>query len=533
MHSQGAAQRRPGRRCLSGLIVVLGIVLARGVVAGAPAPANTPAAAPKPSVEDLWVIPHDQMNPAEQVVAQTLQGLVNRQAPKIWIEAGGMSAVILKDLEREGTKLHRVASVWDLVRKFRPAVQGVIVYQLGASSLNVATSLCGLRQGVAVDESLMARAKAEGLTVLADTRGKTERDLLAQRGGRFVKGIIVEQTIEKPGFLRDFAVARGAFVYSGVDSALRIEIARMFGPTALVFGWGDNEYQWFKDVSMGGASGVAADWCVNLSAMQGLPVAALRRKVRPNPAPPRAGERIVAFVLTDGDNIQWLCGGMPLDPKYFGSPLRGQFPMTWEVSPVLGRMAPRVLAYLYAHATDKDSFLAAGHPGISFLHFLPDVPAAAVQTAEYLRRSDLSVVGVLNDNDGRMEETFPLLDLPHVRGVVYKDYAPYHRRQGAVVWRGGKPCMAYRFCLWEGLGGCSVDEVAAAIRGMPASPRTDAGSYALVTVHAWSFGGIGGPLEAVKRTIAALPPHTRVVTADDLLLLLKNTLGPKGGAAGR
>jgi hypothetical protein len=63
---------------------------------------------------DLWVLPHDSQRPAEMVLAQTLQGLTGRERPKLWLEHGGMSAVILGQLEKEGTSIHRVSSVWNL-----------------------------------------------------------------------------------------------------------------------------------------------------------------------------------------------------------------------------------------------------------------------------------------------------------------------------------------------------------------------------------------------------------------------------------
>jgi hypothetical protein len=62
---------------------------------------------------------------------------------------------------------------------------------------------------------------------------------------------------------------------------------------------------------------------------------------------------------------------------------------------------------------------------------------------------------------------------------------------------------------------------------MPAAPRADKASYALVNVHAWSYGSRGGPLEAVRRTIALLPPHTRVVTADQLITLLRTNFAKR------
>ncbi len=62
---------------------------------------------------------------------------------------------------------------------------------------------------------------------------------------------------------------------------------------------------------------------------------------------------------------------------------------------------------------------------------------------------------------------------------------------------------------------------------LPAAADTDPDSYALVNVHAWSFRDSGGPMGAVERTIEKLPPGTRVVTASQLVGMLKTQFGKK------
>jgi hypothetical protein len=254
--------------------------------------------------------------------------------------------------------------------------------------------------------------------------------------------------------------------------------------------------------------------------------------VRPPPDPAQEGSRIVAFVLSDGDNIQWQTGGMPLEPRWFASPRRGQFNMNWEVSPLLAGVAPRVLRYFYDNATYRDSFVAAGSPSYRYIHLEPDPKGAidAQQTQPYLRSGRLNIVSVINDNGGSLDETIPLLELPEVEGVIYKRYSPYEGLHGQMIWHDGKPAVSYKFVLWENHAGGSVQEVASAIAAMPASPQTDPGSYALVNVHAWSWAGIGGPIEAVKETIDLLPPNTRVVLIEDFFALLKENFAVGGGS---
>jgi hypothetical protein len=508
------------------LLVALPLFLIMTDAVSAPTHAHDP---PPSGLRELWVLSPSEMSPAEQVLAQSLQGVVGRKRPRIWLRSGGMYAVIEEQLRREGVALRPTGSVWELVKRFREAVKGAVVYRLGTSSLNVATSLCGVMDGVAVDESLRERAEGEGLKVLIDARGMDERQALARYRRRFARGVVVEQSVDKPGHLRDFAVARRAFTYATTDPAFRTEVAQAFGPQAIVYGWGDDEHRWVTALSRANATGAPADWCLNLSALPALPAGRLRRPSRPVLAA-EEGARYVAFVMSDGDNLQWLCGNFVDHRSYWGSPLRGQFPMTWEVSPLLAEVGPRVLQYLYATAAPTDGFVTGpGVPGYTFLHHQPDPRALARQAAPRLRQSDLSVVSVLNANDGSLRETIPLLEQPEVQGILYKAYSPYHRLRGETFWHRGKPCLSYRFVLWEDLMG--PEEVARAVAKIPPLalryPHTDEGSYAIINVHAWSFRRSGGPMEAVRRTIELLPAGTRVVTADQLIDLMRRSFGAR------
>src|SRR5207249_1929297 len=107
------------------------------------------------------------------------------------------------------------------------------------------------------------------------------------------------------------------------DPDFRTQVARTFGPQAVVYGWGDEEYRWVSGISRVNASGGPADWCLNLSALQALPAGRLQRPRRPVLSP-EDGARTIAFVMSDGDNLQWLCGNFVGNPSYWGSPLRGQ-----------------------------------------------------------------------------------------------------------------------------------------------------------------------------------------------------------------
>lgn len=174
---------------------------------------------------------------------------------------------------------------------------------------------------------------------------------------------------------------------------------------------------------------------------------------------------------------------------------------------MLAGYAPRVLKYFYDNATEMDGFVAAGSPGYRYIHFEPADPKGAIdasQTGPYLEASHLSIVSVINDNAGTLDDVVPLLESPEVDGVIYKAYAPYNRLHGAMVCRvdafgNEKFAASYKFLLWENMAGASPAEVADSIATMPSSPQSDSGSYALINVHAWSWAGMGGPSKLSRR----------------------------------
>lgn len=474
---------------------------------------------PPSGLKSLWVVPEKGFTPAERTLAQTLQGLVGRKKPQIWFRSDSMYAIIEAQLKQEGVALREAGSVWELVKAFQKDIKGAILYRKDTPSVNVATSLCGPMDAVAVEESLAEQATQAGLKTLVDARAMDEKEAWAKYRKLFGSGIAVEQDARKSGHLRDFAVAHNAFTFYTQDVAFRAEVARGVGPKALVFGWGPDELDWVKGLSRGDATGAPSDWSLNLSALERLPAGPLKRPARPA-LTLEDGVRYLAFVMSDGDNLQWLTNNFVNHRFYWASPLRGTFPMTWEISTLLPRFAPRVMQHIYATAKPTDGFIAGpGVPGYTFPHLQTDRVGIARQAAPMLREADLPVVSVLNTNEGDLRDVAPLLDLAETDGVIYKDYSPYHRRKGELLWHQDKPCLAYRYLIWENL--MEPEALVKALESQPANPRKDPASFAVVNVHAWSYGKTGGPMEAIERTIKMLPSNVRVVTADQIISTLR------------
>ena len=483
--------------------------------------------------EDMYVINLGSMPMSMRFVAFTLQGLVAKDKPEILIRQGGLTEIIREQMEQEGTVFHDNSSVWWLLDKYSDYIDGIVLCSSDLASVNCATSLCGPLRAIGVYESLLDEVQDRtGLSVIADVRDMTEAEVFEQYKDMFDHEVLVD--VNKIDFLRDIAVTRNSFIYYDVSSDTRKYYINELTSQGVVLGWGSNaEYGWVRDISQANASGVPADWCRNLSTLSKLETS-IPRPPRRYPEPVKEGERIIAFSMSDGDNLQIMAGGFITDSQFFAHPARGTFPMTWEFPPSMGEFVPRGVRSYYQLANTGDNldcFIAGpSGAGYAFHCYMQDGYNYAKNTGQAMSKCGLTVATLINDNNGSMSDTDEFLERPEMLGVVYKDWVPYNRREGAIYWHNGKPCVSYKYLLWGGEPGASGNlgdwiTVSQGISEMPSSPATDQGSYAIINANAWSFSGYGGPMQAIIDTIEHLPENTRLVTVEELIILLRNNFG--------
>lgn len=134
------------------------------------------AKAKRLEVADIYDAPGDV-----KLMLATLQGIVNRKEPRIYliehIEEGRFKW--LNDLD---VRYNVRDDYWDLVRKFQHEVRGVVIYDpLVPDSINVATTLSGLKDAVAASPELAAQLTEApyNLPVVDDLRGRFQDRLEA------------------------------------------------------------------------------------------------------------------------------------------------------------------------------------------------------------------------------------------------------------------------------------------------------------------------------------------------------------------
>ena len=224
---------------------------------------------------------------ASEMMAQSVAGLAakavneGRADEMVWVATGNVDiedwlACLLKGEPR--LKLRGTVALWELVDRYAKAgiIKGYILYRYDRSkgelsqyrpgmdcSVNVATSLAGLLDGIIVDESIEGEAKRHGLKMLMDVRGKTQSWCFETYRDRFNRHMLCTQDPRKPN-VRDLAIAQKTFAVFG-DAEPVPAAMKWLEPLSPILGWnGGDELKTTKMSTVEGHIQTATDWCVNL-----------------------------------------------------------------------------------------------------------------------------------------------------------------------------------------------------------------------------------------------------------------------------
>ncbi len=440
--------------------------------------------------------------------------------------------------------------LWDLVDRYRDmgTLQGYILYHADIAkrtlyegkpedwSMNVATALCAPLGGVAVEERFEETAKAHGLKLLADARGKDEAWLWKEYGEKLSHGQLGRQD-PKNAVMRDAIVAMGATMVSA-PGALYTEALHAMRPGSPILGWGlGMEDEQTGPSSRWGLIQTATNWCVNLapcsSGKTGLDYPF--KPFAESPATTQKDDpdtRYVSFIMTDGDNVQWLmmnfCKGQEAQ-QYWASPARGKMALGWTVCAAdLLQLCPYTLDYLRDTATPNDDFLLYGGG-----YYYPDwfgkdrgIPDLLAQHARRLNKY-MEKCGIhsfaLNAQKWDGPEALAAYDtyvreMPALNAIFTVQYYPYTAGGGAIKWiprqGGGRvPVISARNAIWAGRGKDPREgtpgRVAEMLNAWAAKPvQTPEDRFAWVIVHCWSWfkdAPSGSPASA-EEVDQATPP---------------------------
>jgi hypothetical protein len=466
------------------------------------------------------------MTAEERVMIATLQGILAKtSATQIFIdpEYGGYSTWLSYLNSEHGVGYEYVSGPWVILNNFKSDIDDYILYKDGDSSINAATSLAGIKNAIAVEKTIESKVQSYGLSCLIDVRFRNEAWVFDNYWNQLPHNIVIEQKEEFHNEMRDYAALGNVFTFYDGNSPFRDSVMTNLEGDSVCLGWGDaslGEDKFIGPSSDRGVFTLAADHARDLSTLSGITEPSLFQNTHIDPTL-EENVHYVTFLMTDGDNIQWILGGFQSDSRWWGSPNRGNFNMGWGMSPSLIDLAPSVLKWYYGDAssgTYKDYFVV-GPSGGGYM-YPSRYPSAELdlhvqRLNDYMGRADLNIVQIIDFdsfNDTSLWDKYTAQ--PNIDGLFYLEYTLYNQHNGAIVWSNGKPVISAREMLWPGLSGCDENSVINHINSAPRDPYSASG-YSLVMVLAWSKS-----LSDVQRVINGLDPDVRVVTPEAFVNLI-------------
>ena len=347
----------------------------------------------------------------EAVVFASLKGVVNATQPRIFsYEGDAFAEGRFTWLDSLGLRYTEIADNWTLITKYRGEIAGLVVHDdAQPDTMNLATTIAGGRKALVTPPSLVPRLTAApyNLPILVDLRGQLTSKLAVYQSllttywpGVTHKVLIGLSPQSHRAAAREYAVALGAAVVwldprIAAEAAILDSLLSSMGPGAVYMGWWPEEASGVDAASRHGIATVASDFSTNLTVHSGT---ARTVNVRPiPPKPPLQNKIYVGFVLSDGDNLQYV---EHLMRKLWNDPGRGQVPIGWTVSPAMLDAMPGALNYYYSSATANDNLISgpSGY-GYTYPNSWPNqaqLDQFVVKTEDYTRRAGLRVVTVWN-----------------------------------------------------------------------------------------------------------------------------------------
>ena len=488
----------------------------------------------------LYVISENDMTKAEQTMITTLQGIVSSKSnEQIYILSDSEPdyKLWLEDLKKNyNVKYKLIKDPWKLLKIFKSYVDGYILYTtFNPPSINNACSLASLKNSLAIDEAIEEKVKEQGLTKLVKDCRDTDKywafNTLWNSG--LNHSTVIEISPDKPLALRDYAITSKSLVFyedNVNDFSFRESIFKSMDDNGHCLGWGPDEHTNVTIASKYGIDVTAADWSYNLSVLSSYPSVPRKQKQESN-FKGEDGVHYVTFIMSDGDNQQWMLGSNYSSKNWFGSPYRGDFNLGWSINKSLYYLAPTVFHKYYESAGSSkyfDNFVPS--PSGNGYMYPSKFPINKLDSytntlSEYMIKVDQNYVLILDDEalyKTNIWDKYTCHD--NIHGLLYLNYYKNNSYEGKIVWSNNKPIVSCRDLLWWGLESETniVDNINKRIN-LGYTDIKNPNSYSFVYVHVWS-----NTMDNVNNVITKLNqnPKVRIVTPNTFMKLINENVKP-------
>ena len=473
--------------------------------------------------DTVFIVYDDNFTEDEVLIVQALQGILAKEKPAIYRDVGTGSTIWINDLISKGLITPSYSfqdNFIGLISNFKDQINGYVICELHTTSSNIAISLAGILNAIPVTEKNIGLIESLEIPLLYDLRDKNYSWLLNNFSGSFNKNIVIYQDTIKDLCLGDYSVFTNSLhFFEDIHSELVDTIFNNMQTNSFLLGWGKDEYQTINKSSNNSISVLPADYSYNLSLLTNMN-STISQKTHETTTKNIDSVHTVCFVMSDGDNIQWLLNWFITDMRWFGNNNRGQLDIGWTISPALSELAPTVMSKIYETSSNtvfgKDYFIA-GPSGTGYIYpeKFKDLEIYTQQLNSYMQKSDLNIVNIIGNNFDDYY-LYSFLEKPIIDALFYYDFSNYSNHDGSIKFLNNKPIISARFNLWGGFN--SSQTLSNKINNLPKDPYLESG-YSLIPVHNWS-----NSVDSILLCSELFNENVRVVSPDKFVNLIKQNL---------
>ena len=446
--------------------------------------------------------------------------------------------------------LSMIQKPYDILSLFHNKITGYVLYNTTDGSVNAAlTYIAGQKQNellVATSSTstkTLSMLKSWSIPFVIDLSGTRERDAYKSRGGisAYSGNMISFQHPNIYPNLAEYAIfgrmptleySTDTTKYPNGGEQVQEAIAEFSKTKDLkaAMGWGP-EYQYVSKLGEKGFFVHASDMAHNVAVLSNYKCGEMKKHLNNSVVKERKkmkkgvtdnNKHRIAFLMTDGDNIQWLMNSFVTNQNWWGSKSRGKVPLGWTISPGLVELGLPIIEYLKKTSTANDDFIGAPS-GLGYVY-----PATwkkdqfnefANLTGYYLNKTRhnliigdgddaagsnnnnnnggvVNVIGAGNLNSPNMSVLQPLLEQETIEGIFWYTFGA-----GYSGWTGTKfdpntkkPVIGGRVSLWGNSTSGTMQGVIGTIQHFKnllknkeiSRDMKDVNGYSLVPVNVWS-----------------------------------------------
>jgi hypothetical protein len=483
-------------------------------------------------------VKNDSLTPEEKVLFISLQGIVNRNKPILYLDIDNYLDY-LNEIEFEYVTLE------EALTKYRDYYHGYTLFDftIGDISINLSATIASALDYLSLPTSLGYLVDKLGLNNFVDLRclkgdyiDKQEK-IFDKYQALLRKDGLIHQVTEKDNYhisLRDYGIANRWFCFytdKGVKAKqFREKVLNWANRNIPIYGWTTDEIDFVNDISKHGNYIIPSDWSCNHSALDKFPSVKLKQKeIKYNIID---NKHYLTIVVSDGDNVQWLERDFSTTSS-FGQRIATdeKYPIGWTIAPSMVNICPTVIERLYKMG--ENNYFISGASGAGYMNpcAFPEslLDDFCKKTSELMSKCDLNVVTLLDnlENEDKIHKVInKYAKNDNLIGGIYElDPSKYEGGKGNIYFASnGKPFASVRVSFWspDGMKSSVTEEwiqsIANKINAFKVDKKSKEG-YTVLNVHPWST-----TIEDLDKLVSLLENHVQIIKVDDFLRLIKENV---------